>query len=300
MKHKDILWKGILQDLFEDFLCFFYPRADDTFDFSKGFEFLDKELEQLFPPDDDIFSPRYVDKLIKVFLKEGGEKWMLVHVEVQGYIDENFSKRMFQYYTRIFDKYDRPITAFAIFTDSNKDFHPTQYVDSVLGTEISYTFNTCKIIEQDDAVLAASNNPFAMVILSAKLILSRRQLKDQQLFDSALDLAKLLLTKGIQKDKIRRLIYFMYHYIRFENQEMLTKFGEKIAILTEGSTAMGIEELVRDLVKKEGIEEGIEKRTREITINGLKNRMDMNLIANITGLSVEEIKNIAKENHLSY
>ena len=46
---KDILWKGIIEDLFADFLRFFYERADEVFDMDQGFAFLDKELGQLYP-----------------------------------------------------------------------------------------------------------------------------------------------------------------------------------------------------------------------------------------------------------
>jgi predicted transposase YdaD len=240
-------------------------------------------------------------------LKEGTEEWILVHVEVQGYTDKNFPKRMFQYYTRIFDKYDQPITAFAIFADNNKSYHPKRYLSKVLGTRVSYSFNTFKIKQQDSAVLAASSNPFAMVVLSAKLTLARKKLKDQQLFDSARDVLKLLLTKKMPKAKIRRVMDFLHYYIHFENHEMLTKFEKEIAILTERSKAMGIEELLLDLAEKKGIEKGrkenekgIEQKVREITINSLKNGMDINLIANITGLSISEVEKIAREANLSY
>ena len=81
MKRNDILWKAALEDLFDDFLRFFYPEADELFDLEKGFEYLDKELEQLFPPEADNYAPRYVDKLVKVFTRGGGEEWILLHVE---------------------------------------------------------------------------------------------------------------------------------------------------------------------------------------------------------------------------
>ena len=44
-KKKDYLWKGILEDIFDDFLRFMYPNADEMFDFKRGITFLDKELE---------------------------------------------------------------------------------------------------------------------------------------------------------------------------------------------------------------------------------------------------------------
>jgi hypothetical protein len=219
MKHNDILWKAALEDLFDDFLRFFYPDADRLFNLDRGFEYLDKELEQLFPPDADNYSPRYVDKLVKVFTNSGDEEWILIHIEVQGYTDQDFAKRMFQYYYRILDKYDKPITAFAIFADSNKNFHPKYYERDFLGTKVYYAFNTYKIIDQDDSELEASNNPFAMAVLSAKLALSNHKLEDQQLFELAYSLAKRLLTKQISKEKTRKVMSFLRYYLNFENPD---------------------------------------------------------------------------------
>lgn len=40
----------------------------------------DKELEQLFPPDADVYAPRYVDKPVKVFTKNGQEERALLTI----------------------------------------------------------------------------------------------------------------------------------------------------------------------------------------------------------------------------
>ncbi len=297
MKHNDILWKAALEDLFDDFLRFFYPDADKLFNLDRGFEYLDKELEQLFPTDADNYSPRYVDKLVKVFTNSGDEEWILIHIEVQGYTDQDFSKRMFQYYYRILDKYDKPITAFAIFADSNKNFHPKYYERDFLGTKVYYAFNTYKIIDQDDAELEASNNPFAMAVLSAKLALSNHKLEDQQLFELAYNLAKRLLTKQISREKTRNVMSFLRYYLNFENPGMNAKFEEEIAILTERNITMGIEEFLLERAEKKGIEKGIEKgvekNTKETALKMMKSGFDIALIADITGLSIEEIKRLS-------
>jgi predicted transposase/invertase (TIGR01784 family) len=293
MKRNDILWKATLEDLFDDFLRFFYPEADELFDLEKGFEYLDKELDQLFPPEADNYAPRYVDKLVKVFTKTGQEEWILIHVEVQGYTDQDFARRMFQYYYRILDKYDKPITAFAIFADSNKSFHPKYYEREFLGTKVYYAFNTYKIIDQADEELEASNNPFAMAVLSAKLALSHSKLEDQQLFDLAYNLAKRLLTKQMPKEKIRKVMSFLRYYLHFENPQMITKFEQEIAILTERKTTMGIEEFLLDRAEKKGIEKGVEKNTRETALKMKKSGLDITLIANITGLSAKEIEKLS-------
>jgi len=293
MKRNDLLWKGVLEDLFDDFLRFFYPEADKLFDLNKGFEYLDKELDQLFPPDADTYATRYVDKLVKVFTRTGGEEWILVHVEVQGYTDHDFAKRMFQYFNRILDQYDKPITAFAIFADTNKSFHPQYYEREFLGTRVYYSFNTYKIIDQSDAELEASNNPFAMAVLSAKLSLSRPGLKDQQLFELAYNLAKRLLTKQMPKEKIRKIMTFLRYYLRFENPEISAKFVRELNILTERSTTMGIEELLLDQAKKEGKKEGVEEGIKVTALKMKNSGLDTHLIANITGLSVEEIEKLS-------
>ena len=84
MQHnKDILWKGVLQWVLDDLLRFVFPNADQVFDFQKKFNYLDKELAELNPGPGKGTDVRYVDNLVKVFRKDGGEEWILVHVEVQ-------------------------------------------------------------------------------------------------------------------------------------------------------------------------------------------------------------------------
>jgi hypothetical protein len=70
----------------------------------KGVVFLDKELSELFPELEKQGGNRFVDMLVKVFLKNGNEEWILVHIEIQGGSDKNFAERMFQYWYRIYGK----------------------------------------------------------------------------------------------------------------------------------------------------------------------------------------------------
>lgn len=39
-RRDDRLWKAVLEDLFEDFLHFFFPEACELFDLSRGVEYL--------------------------------------------------------------------------------------------------------------------------------------------------------------------------------------------------------------------------------------------------------------------
>ncbi|MDQ7064316.1 MAG: transposase, partial [candidate division KSB1 bacterium] len=75
---QDSAWKDVLEGLFPHFLEFFFPEIYQDVDFNRGFEFLDKELRQILKRSET--GKRIVDKLVKIFLKNGSEKWLLLHI----------------------------------------------------------------------------------------------------------------------------------------------------------------------------------------------------------------------------
>ena len=93
MSKYDSAWKEVIENLFEDFLQFFFPDIFADIDFSNGYEFLNKELSSIVK--DNKIGRRFADELVKVFLKDGSEKWLLIHIEVQGYKENNFEERIF-------------------------------------------------------------------------------------------------------------------------------------------------------------------------------------------------------------
>lgn len=310
MRRKDDqLWKGILEDLFDDFLRFMHPNADAIFDFGRGIEFLDKELEQLFPPEENVYAPKLVDKLAKVYRKDGGEEWILIHVEVQGQYHKGFPKRMYQYFGRIFDKYDKPITAYAIFTESSKLDRPDTFKLECLGTSMHYRYNTYKISKQGEAELRASNNPFAVAMLVAKLAFAGKEIKDRNerdelLYGLKMQLSRDLLNKQIAKNKIHKLMTFLRYYVLFESSEISGIFDTELKELTERSETMGIEELLLDRAKKQGIQKGIQTGKKEglkegerkkaiaVAIEMKKDGLPVSQISKFTKLSIEEIEKL--------
>ena len=302
MKRDDILWKAILEDTFDDFLIFFYENANDIFDFSKGFEFLDKELDDLFP-NQESENVRYVDKLVKVHLKTGAEKWILVHVEVQGYKDKAFEERMFTYYYRIKDRYQREITAWAILTDANKKYNPNTFTSQFLGTEITYKFNVYKILELDEVTLRQSDNIFATIVLTVLLNLKNKTSEEKKLIELTLDIIKNLYKKGFPKQKVRSVMNFIQYYVRF-NPENSIIFEKEIDNIKGKTGTMGIEQFLLDRATKKGIEKGIEKgidlgiekAMKKTILNGYDNGLSIAMICNINELSEEYVMKVLKEN----
>lgn len=75
---------------------------------------------------------------MKVFLKSGEERWILVHIEVQARTNKDFAKRMFRYFYRIYDRFEREVYAIAIITDDVESVHPDYFHYSFYGTRIEY------------------------------------------------------------------------------------------------------------------------------------------------------------------
>jgi len=312
MQRKDYLWKGILEDILDDFLRFMHPDADKIFDFKRGITFLDKELEQLFPPEKDKFSVKIVDKLAKIYTHEGEEEWILVHCEVQGEYNVDFPLRMYTYHSRIFDKYRKRITAYAILTEAVRKNRPNRFVSEFLGTKITYDYNVYKISQQSEEELLKSENPFAMVALTVRSVLKTKRLDDAALMEIKLKLARQLFEKSYSKEKVQQIMVFLGSYINFENRENDIIFDTNLDEIKGRTKTMGIIEMVieenrlqgMELGKKQGIEQGkkqgiergmelgIEQGKREVVINLLQKEFTDDLIMDVTGVSAEYIQKI--------
>ena len=80
MSDFDNPWKDVLEHFFRHFLEFFFPEAHAAIDWSRRYESLDKELQQIVS--DSELGLRLADKLFKVWLQDGQEAWILIHVEI--------------------------------------------------------------------------------------------------------------------------------------------------------------------------------------------------------------------------
>ena len=162
----DSPWKEALDRYFQHCLAFFFPQAYAEIDWARGYEMLDKELQPIVRQAKR--GRRYVDKLVKVWLKSGEERWFLIHVEVQTGKEGEFPKRMYVYNHRIFDRYDREVISLAILADDDPDWRPSQFGYSRWGFRTGTEFPFVKLLDYAPRVqeLEADPNPFAMVVLA--------------------------------------------------------------------------------------------------------------------------------------
>jgi hypothetical protein len=88
----DTPWKEVVTDHFPEFMAFYFPLAHAAIDWSRPHDFLDQELAAL--SRDAELGKRLLDKLVRVYLRDGEEQWVLVHLEVQGWRDADFAERI--------------------------------------------------------------------------------------------------------------------------------------------------------------------------------------------------------------
>ena len=298
---KDLLWKAIIQELFEDFMAYFYPKTVEQIDFSKGYEFLDKELAKIDPVSDE--KNRRADILVRVFLKTGERCWLLIHIEVQGYPDKQFPKRMFQMNYRAFDLFGLEVIGFAILTDDTR-YHPKSFKYGRWSSQMNYKFKTFKLKNYQLEDFKNVENPFNAVMKTAWYGLKQNKLKtDEELFSLKFQLLRELLTQGFKRERITKIVDFIKYYMYFDKQAFYLKFDKKLAEL-ENLETMTLQEVIKSEIIRikseesfeQGIEQGIEKgidRGKYIGIvNMLAKGFEVEMISDLLEVSLEKVLEI--------
>ncbi|NGZ07720.1 MAG: hypothetical protein G8237_15375, partial [Magnetococcales bacterium] len=191
----DSPWKEILKAYFKDFMAFFLPEAHDGIDWRNPPEFLDTELDRITRKAES--GNRRVDLLVKVWLLDGHELWVLIHVEIQGNRDSDFAERMFTCQYRAFDLYKRPVVSMAILADEEGSWRPSSFGYQMWGSRVSFQFNAIKLLDYLNRLdlLESSSNPFAVVTLAH---LTGKQTKNQpaERFRQKMRITRMLYERG--------------------------------------------------------------------------------------------------------
>jgi hypothetical protein len=144
--------KEALEQALPDFLALFFPQAHAGIDWSRGYRFRDKELQQVVR--DAELGRRYADKLAEVYTLDGAETWVLVHIEIQGQADPEFAERMYVYHYRLFDRYRRDVVSLAVLTDAQGGFRPSGYERERWGCSLRFRFPMVKLLDWRDRAAA--------------------------------------------------------------------------------------------------------------------------------------------------
>jgi predicted transposase/invertase (TIGR01784 family) len=321
----DSAWKDVIEGLFESFTGFFFPDIYKDIDFSKGIEILDSELRDIAPYGN--VGKRYADELVKVHLKDGSLAcvWVFIHIEVQGSREKKgiFPERAYIYNYRIYDKnIDKgvKVISVAILTDEDENYRPDEYLVRQWGFELRMKIPMVKIIDFKNKKelrekLETSDNPMAMVV---KAQLERYELKkadNKKKSTVKWELIRQCYERGYTKEEIRVLLKFIDWLIRLP-EGLNKQLSKKITKLEEGYKMPYVTSWER-IAEKEGVKRGVkigeergeergvkigeergEKKGKIETARKLiKRGVDIDIIADATGFSKEEIEKLAAIDH---
>ncbi|NEP12368.1 MAG: DUF4351 domain-containing protein [Symploca sp. SIO2C1] len=204
----DSPWKDTLEWYFEPFIRLCFPEIHSAIDWSRSCQFLDKELQKVVR--DAEIGRRFADKLVQVWLVNGQETWILIHVEVQGKREANFAQRMYTYNHRICDRYNRPVLSLAVLCDGSPRWRPTKFKSNILGCKVKFQFLMVKLLDykQKWEELEQSDNPFATVIMAhIKSLETRRNQQQRQAWK--MSLTRGLYEQGYQRQDVLNLFHFI-------------------------------------------------------------------------------------------
>ena len=289
-RQHDMLLKGVFEEWFADFLRFMYPNADALFDFSREFTFMDKELHEIIRKREHRKGKRVVDLLVKTYLKNGGKKYILLHIEIEGGDRLHFALRLVQYHYRLFDRYKVPIETIVVFTGDKNQPRTNEYRYQGIATFLHFQYLAYHIFNHTEQELLAMENPFALVILACQKALTEGKVPDEELGEGRLTIAKALLKHRYPHDKILSFLAFLKNFLYIDNHEINCKFDIVVEELTEKETTMGVIEAIKQIAKEEGKEEGKLEGKQEGKLEGkLEEKQEIARELKKEGLSAEFI-----------
>ena len=252
----DGAWKEALEQYFRPFLEFCFPHITTQVDWTKQFEFLDKELEKVVH--DAAMGDLSVDKLVKVYRLDGKEGWLLIHVEVQSQTDKDLPRRMYNYYHRIADRYGKAVVSLAVLADEHPSWRPNVYEEENWGCSSRFEYLICKLLDykQTSEALEASLNPIATVV-AAHLAAQATHGKLVNRFNLKWRLTRKLHEKGYTKQEVRNL-YRLIDWVLTMPKKMDLAFEKKVIAYEEKNRMPFITSIERI-----GIEKGLKKGRQE-------------------------------------
>lgn len=282
------------------------PDLHDRIDWARGAVFMDKELAKIAP--ESATGVQIVDKLVRVSLKDGGEEWLLIHVEVQSTPQSNFEERIFAYFVAIWLRYRRRVVSIAILADDNPNWRPSRYEQVTGRCRVSFEFPTLKLIDLDEQELINAGDS-ASLILAAFLRAMRTRGDADLRYQARVELMTLVLERGYNEDEARDILRFLEGAMKLpaDLEDLYEKMLDEYRSKSSGAVLLSSIErkaIQRGLLRgyrrgrrrgeqiglKTGQEEGHKKGLEEGRTEGLQQAIIANL-RELYGSAPDEIVN---------
>jgi hypothetical protein len=286
----DGFWKEVIELYFQPFIEFFYPKAAQDIDWSRGFAFLDKEFQKL--NRNGITGKNIVDKLVRIYRKNGNPHWVLIHIELQCQPLAKFNQNFYLYHCRLFDYFQVPVASIAILADNNPYWKPSCYWHELWDCKAGMSFPTVKLLDYQDKGKELEKNPLGMLIFAyLKAMETKKNSEDR--YSIKLQLTKSLYQKGFNKETILKLYRFIDWVLALPSQLEL-KYTNEIFHFEKELNVPYITSAERIGIAK-GKKEGRYEEKLEVAKSLLSNGVDPKIVEKSTRLSHKKIQELKQQ-----
>nr|WP_026097329.1 hypothetical protein [Baaleninema simplex] len=274
--HYDQPWKEAIEDYLEYFLDFFFPQVHALIDWTRDYQSLDKELQQISPTATS--GEREGDKLFQVWQRNGEDAYILIHIEVQSQEDTDFSERMYIYHYRSFDLHKKVISL-AILGDDRPTWRPQAYRYELGGCSVNFVFPTAKLLDYESRCesLERESNPFALLVM-AHLKTKATTGKAEERETWKWHLVRLLYERGYTEEEIVRF-FRLLDWMMTLPQVLQDSFDTKLRNYQEERKMPILSNIELRAIEK-GREEGRQEGLQEGRQEGLQEGLQAGILEN--------------------
>ena len=287
-KH-DQLFKQLIGIYFEEFLEAFFPYIHERINFEK-ITFLSEEvLTEVYDGDKSI-----LDLVVEAGLKET-DALVVVHIEPQSYYQKDFNKRMFKYFSLLYNKIEIPIIPIAVFS-YKEGWNRSKFHIHFSDLEVMrFNYWTLHLKQQNWRNFIKDENP-----VSAALLSKMGYSEDERVYVK-LEFFKILTKLKLNKEKTDFLLGFFEAYLKLneEEEEVFVKEAKKLENAEEIlELPISYEERGKKIGREEGLQEGLQEGLlegrKEVALEMLREGLNVELIMKTTKLSLDDIQQLKK------
>jgi predicted transposase/invertase (TIGR01784 family) len=280
----DQLFKELLSTFFIEFLELFFPQIAAAID-PDSVSFLPQE----YFADLTTGETKIVDLLAQVRLA-GQEVGFLIHLEAQATSKANFSRRMFFYFSRLYQKYLQPIYPIVVFSfDEPFREEPNQHsVEFDDFKVMEFNFKAVQLNRLNWRDFINQSNPVAAALMA------KMRIDEGDRPRVKVECLRVLATLRLDPARTKLISGFVDTYLRLNVQEEQV-FQESVGTL-EGTEREGIMQIVTSWMEQgiaEGRTEGRTEEARSLILRQLARRvgtLPANVEAQVQALDLPKLE----------
>ncbi|BAY14617.1 hypothetical protein NIES21_03740 [Anabaenopsis circularis NIES-21] len=260
MPEHDRLFKELLSTFFIEFLELFLPQIVSTID-RNSIRFLSQEYFADLTAGED----KIIDLLVEV-RQAGEEVGFLVHIETQSYAEREFSRRMFFYFARLYQKYSQRVYPIVVFSfDQPYREEPHSHIVEFPNLKVlEFNFTAIQLNRLNWRDYLNQPNPVAAALMAKMQIAPSDRPKVK------VECLRLLATLKLDPARTRLISGFVDTYLQLNQQEEQV-FQEEIDRL-EMNSQENVMEIVTSWMRQ-GIEQGAEREARSLVLRLLSRKV---------------------------